>query len=647
MGFVIGTAGHVDHGKSSVIKALTGITTARYREEIEREITIDIGFAHIVIAGVGPVSIIDVPGHEDFIHNMLAGIFGARLALLVIAADDGIMPQTVEHFEILSHCGVSKIIVVLNKSDLVSADDVEYRKLEIEEFLKGTRFENSRIVPFSSATKAGADSLVEAMRAEITALTAADAKNSGSGGLTLYPVDRVFEKPGFGQILTGTLIEGRLAADAIYRIMPEGECRVRSVESHSAKFGEVSGNLRAALNITKTQECELRRGSFIVSDDIAGLHRIITVRAKASTGLARPVKSGAAVKFYFYSACYPAKLRLLDRSEAAAGEEFYAQIIFDGPRFILPFKPFVIRTHTDEETLGGGTVLGRTNELVKNKKAVLESLSIFDKAGRDAHGLREAYIAGELARRGFIETPDACAAMMAPKDQIAEALWSRTDGKRCFLIKDRLLSCESAAAKAKAAIMCALEAHLAENKLCTGLLKQDLTKLCAGRDGGAADILFYSLLIDELVMEGALKNIDGLLSPAGAGKKTEPKLEGDSEVIRRKIMKSFEAEPLTPITLDAAKASVPKNQSELFNKVVKFLENEKRIHKIFENYYITASQLDGYINAIKEILSMKSSFTVIDFKDKTSLSRKFAVAVLEFLDRAGFTVRRENERTLK
>lgn len=648
MGFVIGMAGHVDHGKSSVIKALTGIVTARHREEIEREITIDIGFAHVTIGGVGPVSIIDVPGHEDFVHNMLAGIFGARLALLVIAANEGIMPQTVEHFDILNYCGVSKIIVVLNKADLAAEYDLEYRRLEVEEFLKGTRFENSRTVAFSSASGSGAELLISTIKEEILELNkAGDARGDK---LTLYPVDRVFEKAGFGQILTGTLIEGRLESDKVYPIMPDGECKVRSLESHSAKFSEVSGNIRAAVNITKTRDAEIRRGSFIVSGEIASLHRFLTVRISASKNLKHRIKSGAAVKFYFYSACYPAKLRFLERSSLEAGNECYAQIVFDEPCFTLPFKPFIVRTHTDEETVGGGLVLERTNGFIKNKKAVLERAAIFKNAGAadGENELAAVYFAGETARRGFIELTEACAAFKIPKEKILAALSAIQPEDKYFLIKDRLITGESVVKTFKSSVTGKLDAHLKANNLIAGLLKPDLIKLCAGGAPDESDNIFYSYLIDELTAEGGLKNAEGILSAAAQqAKGAEKKLDGDSEIIRRKIMKSFDAEPMTPATLDGAKAAVPKNQTDLFNKVVKFLENEKYIFRIFENYYITSGQLEKYLGAIKEILALKPSFTVIDFKDKTALSRKYAVAVLEFFDKTGVTVRKDNERILK
>jgi selenocysteine-specific elongation factor len=519
--------------------------------------------------------------------------------------------------------------------------------MEVEEFLKGTRFENSRIVAFSSASGSGAELLISTIKEEILEINkAGDARGDK---LTLYPVDRVFEKAGFGQILTGTLIEGRLRSDKIYPIMPEGECKVRSLESHSVKFSEVSGNIRAAVNITKTRDAEIRRGSFIVSGEIAALHRFLTVKISASKNLKHKIKSGAAVKFYFYSACYPAKLRLLERSSLEEGNECYAQIVFDEPCFTLPFKPFIVRTHTDEETIGGGLVLERSNGFIKNKKAVLERVAIFKNAGAACgeNELAEVYFAGETARRGFIEITEACAAFKIPKEKILQAVSAIRPADKFFLIKDRLITDENIVRTFKSAVMDKLGAHLKANSLIAGLLKLDLIKLFAGAASCDDDNLFYSHLIDELTAEGALKIAEGILSTAARAKGSEKKLDGDSEIIRRKIMKSFDAEPLTPATLEGAKAAVPKNQADLFNKVVKFLENEKDIHRIFENYYITSGQLEKYLGAIKEILTLKKSFTVIDFKDKTNLSRKYAVAVLEFFDKTGVTVRKENERFLK
>ena len=354
----------------------------------------------------------------------------------------------------------------------------------------------------------------------------------------------------------------------------------------------MSGNIRAAVNITKTRDAEIKRGSFIVSGEIASLHRFLTVRISASKNLKHRIKSGAAVKFYFYSACYPAKLRLLERPSLEAGNDCYAQIVFDEPCFTLPFKPFIVRTHTDEETVGGGLVLERSNGFIKNKKAVLERAAIFNNAGA-AGGeteLAAVYFAGETARRGFIEIAEACAAFKISKEKILASLAAIQPADKYFLIKERLITGENAVKNFKAAVIGKLGAHLKANNLIAGLLKPDLIKLCSGGAPGESDNIFYSHLIDELTAEGGLKNADGILAAAAQTKGAEKKLDGDSEIIRRKIMKSFDAEPLTPATLDGAKAAVPKNQADLFNRVVKFLENEKDIFRIFENYYITSDR---------------------------------------------------------
>ncbi len=667
MGFVIGMAGHVDHGKSSVIKALTGITTARYREEIEREITIDIGFAHIDIDGIGPVSIIDVPGHEDFVHNMLAGIFGARLALLVTAANEGIMPQTIEHLDILNYCGVEKIIVVLNKIDLADKDDIDYRICEIEDFLKNTRFKDSKVVCFSAVNKTGAAGLKSAIKEEIESIR----RSSPADGLfflnsyvsdadvrhavALYPIDRAFEKAGYGQILTGTLIEGRLAVDETYKIISCGEFKIRSIESHGIKYNEVDRGLRAAVNVTKTRDFEsvVSRGCFLVSDEIACEYRCVTVKLRASNNLKHKIKSGANIKFYFYSACYSAKLRLLDTAALEAGDFCAAQIIFNVPGFALIFKPFIIRTHTDEETIGGGIITGCYEEFIKNKKVLIEKISIYNDCSINK-APAENYVIYELEKRGFIEADAACAAFMRVREKIIDAVSAFCPSDNYFLIKGRYITGDKIIANFKKKAVDKIEKYLDANKLNAGIVKSDIVKLfTAFPDAG--DNAFFAYIIDSLMYDGFLKNNDGFLKNndgflfpiTSSGKvKSNLTLEGDSEIIRRKIMNAFNAALLIPITLEGVKSTVAKNQMELFNKIVKFLENEKNIFKIFENYYISVAQLDKYIKLIKAILAAKLSFTVIDFKDKTSLSRKYAVAVLEFLDRQGITKRRDNERYL-
>jgi|GEM_PF-4341069 len=646
MAFVMAMAGHVDHGKSALIKALTGITTARYREEIEREITIDIGFAHLNIEGIGQVSIIDVPGHEDYVHNMLAGIFGARLALLVIAANEGIMPQTVEHFEILKHCGVEKIIAVINKSDLVSEYDLQYRKMEIEEFFKGTKFENSKIVFFSSITKAGAGSLIEAIKNEISRLLSVKRTIPAAFESTVYPVDRVFEKSGFGQILTGTLIKGRVAVEDTLFITSGGECRIRAIESHASKYSEISAVARVALNITRTKDCEIKRGAFLVSPEICTAYKVLTVRLILSTCLKREIKSGAGIKFYFYSACYSGRLRLLESAKISAGEECFAQIVLDEAQFALIFKAFIIRAHTDDETIGGGVIIDCSNELIKNKKSIVADASDYkDALYSSENELVKKRFLNFSDKNYYMEIDEACAIFKAVKTRIIETISGFFPAEKYVLIKERFISTEDFILKAGLRILKAMKNRMQTDALISGFLKIDILNSlqCCQKNESAA--IFYAYVIDLLVSCEKLSFAGGVFKIASGGM-PEKSLDGDSEIICRKILRIFDSAGIIPQTLDAARASVAKNQAQQFNRVVKFLESEKSIYKIFEQYYISEFQRLEYMRIINEILSQKPSFDVGDFKEKTGLSRKYAIGILEYFDRVLTTKRNGNERIL-
>jgi len=318
------------------------------------------------------------------------------------------------------------------------------------------------------------------------------------------------------------------------------------------------------------------------------------------------------------------------------------------PDFALIFKPFIIRTHTDEETIGGGIILNCSPELVKNKKAVLNGVSIFSESGGErASSFPKLLFKDHMQRLGYMEVSAACAAFKTLKGKIAETVTAEAGDDKYRIIKERFLTGEKAFHRTTDKILNALAAHLNSNSLVSAVSKPELVGLCVANPG-EADTAFYSYAIDALISEGRLKSADGSITPAAREKSdAAATLDKDSEIIKRKILKLFDSEPLTPKTLDDARAGVAKNQAELFNKVVKFLENEKIIRKIFENYYITCAQSEKYVAAIKEILAQKPSFTVIDFKDKTALSRKYAVAILEFFDRTGVTVRKDNDRQLK
>lgn len=661
--FVVGMAGHVDHGKSSVIKALTGITTARYREEVERQITIDIGFAYLDVEGVGRVSIIDVPGHEDYVHNMLAGAFGMKVALLVVAANEGVMPQTAEHFEILGFCGVERLIVVLNKCDLVSDYDAGIRKLEIEDFLKGTRYEGARIVAFSAASGEGAGELVAAMRDEIEDLCGRYAAAPGESAV-IFPLDRVFEKTGYGNIFTGTLVSGAVACGDALRLVPGGwECRVRSIESHGERKEAVGAVARAALGVVRPRESSPRRGSFLVTPGFGSEAKVACVIFRTARGLRHPVKSGARVKVFFHTACYLAKIRLLSGSGAGAGETVFAQLIFDAPAFALAGRKFVVRAHTDEETLGGGIFLEFSDSLVRNKKKVLADLAPYEGAfGMSEAALGRLSVKAILGRRHFISAGEA-AERLSVSPKAAEAALAVAAGVPAVRVSDLLLTTSPALDALKAKIAAAAAGHFSSDPLADRIPVARLASLvengAAPPGKGAAEppaggdlLAAVKYAVAEMAAGGALEFRDGSVFRKMIAPAERTLADPQAESVRKKIAALFASGASTasaaePKTLDQVKSALPRNLHDTFARTVRFMEDEKQIFRIFENYYMSPAQTEICMKAISGIVERKGSFTVIDFKEATGLSRKFAIGILEYFDRISLTVRNGNDRTLR
>ncbi len=658
MGFIIGMAGHVDHGKSSVIKALTGITTARYREEIEREITIDIGFAHLDIEGAGKVSIIDVPGHEDFVHNMLAGIFDIKLALLVVAASEGIMPQTVEHFEILKLCGVPKLLVILNKSDLVSEYDLEFRRMEAEEFLKGSRFENSPVIAFSAITKRGADEIVLAVKNEKLKSEDLADKGAEQNEAVFYPVDRVFERSGYGQVLTGTLSSGVVAKDETYFItaaageftpgQDPASCKIRTIETHGRKLDRVGPKSRAALNITQNAAYDIKRGSFLISAELFNFRRIVTVRISTAGAVRNPIKSGTHIKFYFYTACYSGKLRLLDRAKITEPGEYFAQVIFDAPELVLPFKRFILRPHTDEETIGGGVIIDFNDDIIKNKKSIMSSLAPFSQAlSSTGPELALAYLKNTINKEFYIEKSRAALCLNSKRNRAAGLIKALMPEVSPVEIGEHIITGPGLLAEAERSVSSKI-GELLKNDQLLGAVPKNALFDSLGIKNEKYKIDFYDHILETLLSEKAISYNDGAYTLAssetgGFSKLSDPAAES----IRKKILAIFNEKTAEPKDIGEVKQTVSKNQAGLFAQTLKFMEFEKQIYKVFENYYISSDQFSFYREAAEELCGRKGSFTVIEFKEKTGFSRKYAVAILEFFDKINFTARNGNDRILK
>jgi selenocysteine-specific elongation factor len=369
---VVGTAGHVDHGKSTLIQALTGIDPDRLQEEKERGMTIDLGFAWLRLPNGVEVSIVDVPGHERFIHNMLAGVGGIDIALLVVAADEGVMPQTREHVAILDLLGISTGVVALTKCDLVDADWLDLVQADVEEFLSTTTLKHAPVVPCSAVTGSGLD----ALRTVLADLLARERTRPDTARPRL-PIDRVFTVAGFGTVVTGTLIDGELSLGQEIEVQPGGlRGRVRGLQSHRKKLGTVPAGTRTAVNLVGLAVEDLRRGQVLGEPGTLRSTRALDARLRLLRE-ARPLRHNAEVTFHTGAAETIGKVSLLDRDELQPGDEAWVQLRLRDEIALARGDVFVVRLPSPSLTVGGGSVVeAHARRHRRHQTSVLKQLDV-------------------------------------------------------------------------------------------------------------------------------------------------------------------------------------------------------------------------------------------------------------------------------
>jgi len=367
---IVGTAGHIDHGKTALVRALTGVDTDRLEEEKRRGISIDLGFAHLDLTPEVRLGFVDVPGHERFIKNMLAGVGGVDLALLVVAADESIKPQTREHFDICKLLGVPKGLVALTKADLVDAEILGLARLEVEEFVAGSFLDGAPIVAVSSVTGQGLDEL----RARLLELAQQVPLKDTSRHFRL-PIDRAFSMRGFGTVVTGTLISGAVAKEQEVEVHPGGRrLRVRGVQVHGNAVERALAGQRTALNVTGAEPADLARGMALADPGrfraVRGADCVLELLPSA-----KPLKNRAPVHFHAGTAEVEARVRLLGADKLAPGERAYARILLQEPLLLLPGDRFIIRMFSPVVTIGGGVVIDATGRRYRRGEDVTARLT--------------------------------------------------------------------------------------------------------------------------------------------------------------------------------------------------------------------------------------------------------------------------------
>ena len=629
---IVGTAGHIDHGKTALVKALTGIDADRLEEEKRRGITIDIGFAHLELPAPDGSRIrlgfVDVPGHERFVRNMLAGVGGIDLVLLVIAADEGIKPQTREHFDICRLLAIRRGITVLTKSDAVDAETLEVVRLEVEDYVRGSFLDSAQspIVAVSSLTGAGLDELRSAL-----AQVASEVAAKNSAALARLPIDRVFSMKGFGTVVTGTLVAGtiRKSDEAELEVFPAGMLvRVRGVQVHGSSAEAAVAGQRTALNLNLGAYSaeELARGmTLATADTFRSTSRVDALLSLLPS--AKPLKDGARVHFHAYTTETIAETRLYGSKQLKPGDEAYAQLRFAEPMLLLPGDRFIVRQFSPVVTIGGGVVLD-ASPLTRKQRAddAIAFLNIM------RHGSPAQVLAARVARRGALGLPlSAVPGEMNIRREEAVKLPDAAGLVWC----NQVLVAPAAFAEAKADVLQALKKFHDANPLVAGMSKEELRdRVKLGPE------VFYSVL-GKLAEEKKLQVAGELVHLAGRGVVMK-----DEEAESKKIIEhAFAAAGLKVPSLKEVLAGL-KVDGVRAQKIVTLLLRDKILIKISEELVFHQSAL---LDLRQKIASLKTTVPKIDvarFKDMTGVSRKYAIPLLEYLDRERVTRRVGDERVI-
>jgi selenocysteine-specific elongation factor len=657
---VVGTAGHIDHGKSALVLALTGTDPDRLEEEKRRGITIDLGFAHLDLGEGVRVGFIDVPGHERFVKNMLAGASGIDLVMLVVAADESIKPQTREHFDICRLLGVRHGLVAITKSDLVDRDLLETVRLEVQEFVAGSFLEGAPVVAVSARSGEG----LETLKAEL--LRMSGAISSKPAGLPFrLPIDRAFVMKGFGAVVTGTLISGRIEKEAEVEVFPQGRrVRVRGIEVHNRPADAALAGQRTALNLAGIEAREMARGMVLAPPDLFRVSSRLDATLSL-LGSARPLKNRARVHFHCGTAETIAEVALLDGKELKPAERTYAQLRLAEPGLFLHGDRFIIRQFSPVTTIGGGSILDSqpAPRPARHDPSVRRFLEILE--GADPESRLEALVrqSGEVtlaelvARAGWLPAEVARVAGLVETRGLLVAPRGMGQPPSLFMHAEYLQALEESTVKA-------LEQFHATNPLLPGLSKEELRarvgSALSGRQAGhRAEVLrppgsglkasvtarpsvpAFNAVLQALNVQSKVDMRGETVTKAGRALRLTPEEVEAREQISRAFEKAGLAVPSTAEVL--ATLHIDRGRAE---KILQILLKEKTLVRVAEGLIFHRAALEGLQRMLKQRKAQSDRINVGAFKDMTGLSRKYVIPLLEYLDRERVTRRQGDERVI-
>ena len=616
---IIGTAGHIDHGKTTLIKALTGRNTDRWEEEQKRGITIDLGFTYFDLPSGDRAGIIDVPGHERFINNMVAGVVGMDLVLLVIAADEGIMPQTREHMDILHLLGIEKSIIVLNKCDIVDEEWLELVEEEVREELKGTFLEKAPVCKVSAATGQGLEELIQV----IEHMTSDEVVAKDVNTIPRLPIDRAFTLSGFGTIITGTLVSGTIRKEDTLEMYPIGkECKIRSIQVHGQDKKECYAGQRVAINLSNVKKKEIQRGCVLAPPASMKNTDLLDVKMNILDSSMRVLTNHTRLHLFTGTSEILCRAVLLDKEEIGPGESGYVQLRLEDEIAVRRGDKFVVRFYSPMETIGGGVIL-EPNPGVKRRfqQDVIEELK------RKESGSSADVIELHIKEHGdtMITSAELAKLTALSMDEVNQDIEELKENGQIYVFpmkKDTFTWHADSKRGAVQAIVKSLESYEKETPYRYGMKKAEVQM--THFKGMKPNV--FDKVIELLETEGYVKRVgEFLCTPQFEIKKDET-----YNKIAKTVLGTFES-----AKYDFAKYSeidFGKTPRAMADDILNVLLVEGKVVKIAEDMYTLTEYMEEAKNIIREKLAEDPVITIAQVRDIFATSRKSAKPILEYMD---------------
>jgi selenocysteine-specific elongation factor len=626
---VVGTAGHIDHGKSTLVRVLTGIDPDRLKEEKERGITIDIGFAHLDLGDGLTLGIVDVPGHERFVKNMLAGVGGIDLVMLVVAADEGVMPQTREHLAICQLLRIPSGLTVLTKADMAEPEWLELVTEDVRGFLRGTFLEGRPIVPVSAKTGEGLD----ALRGQLAEL-ARTVPARGTDATFRLPIDRVFTIRGFGTVVTGTVAAGRVTVDERVEVYPrEVQAKIRGLQTHGQAVSAAVAGQRTAVNLQGVERAAIERGDVL---SLPGLLRptfMLDATCELLADAPAPLKTRQRVRFHIGTSEVMARVHLLDRNELEPGGRGYVQVRLEAPVVALPRDRYVIRSYSPMVTIGGGELLDVAPPKARRSPALLARLAVLER------GEPPAVIEEHILRvgPGGARTAELRARTPFGPEALRGLLADLTARGRVLLVDREWHVHADAAQRLRDEAVAALRSFHAREPLKPGMSKEELRT----RLGGLDERVFLPLL-DRFAAAGAIAVEKDKVRLA----EHQVRLDPQQQALLDRLEAEFREAGVAPPSPEEAFGKLHMSRAE-DQALLQVLLDERRLVRVKEGLYFHAAPLRDAESRVAAFLRERKEITPQDMKDLLGITRKYAIPLLEYLDGQRLTVRVGDKRILR